>query len=157
MVLRAIEDHLRMKTSGKAEKVGAGDSLHIEHLLPQAWEEHWVPPAPEELDDSAAEAWREEWIEEHREERTTALHSLGNLTLLTQPLNTSVRNGPWSTKRSSIDEFSAFRLNRDIVLRHGADAWDEARIAQRGAELVDQISEIWPGPGSPVWSAIAVP
>lgn len=153
MVLRAIEDHLRKKTGGKAEKVGAGDSLHIEHLLPQAWEEHWVPAAPAGLDESAAEQWRQDWIQEHREERTLALHSLGNLTLLTQPLNSSVQNGPWSAKRSSIDEFSAFRLNRDIVLRHGAGGWDETGIAARGSELVDEILEVWPGPGSQVWAS----
>src|SRR5690348_2259784 len=56
-------------------------------------------------------------------------------------------------KRSSIDEFSAFRLNRDIVLRHGADGWDEARIAARGAELIAEIEEIWPGPTSSIWSS----
>jgi hypothetical protein len=152
MVLRAIEDRLRQKTGGKAEEVGVADAVHIEHLLPQAWEEHWTPAAPESLDEASALEWRQQWIDEHRDNRTIALHSLGNLTLLTQPLNASVQNGAWSAKRSSIDEFSAFRLNRDIVLRHGADGWDEARIAARGAELADTIVEIWPGPSSAVWA-----
>jgi len=43
--LRAIEHRLWERTAGKAEDLALKSELHIEHLLPQAWEEHWVPPA----------------------------------------------------------------------------------------------------------------
>lgn len=151
MVLIAIEDYLRDKTGGKAEKIEQRDRLHIEHLLPQSWYEHWTPAAQEDGDSPAALEQRQEWIESHEEHRNLVLHSLGNLTLLTEPLNTSVSNGPWPAKRSSIDEYSAFRLNREIVLRHGADGWDEQRIAARTEEMLAAIQAIWPGPECGEW------
>ena len=59
--------------------------------------------------------WRKQWIDEHAEHRNYCLHFIGNLTLLTEPRNLEVSNGPWPAKRSPIDEYSAFRLNRDVV------------------------------------------
>jgi hypothetical protein len=156
MVLLAIEDVLRQRTEGKAEQVSLGTSLHIEHLVPQAWEEHWVPFAPGHFDSDAAAAWRQQWMTEHREHRDFVLHSIGNLTLLTEPLNESVSNGPWEDKRSSIDEYSAFRLNRDIVLKYGTDGWDEEQVHNRSNDLIDLIIEIWPGPSAEAWSTPAV-
>jgi hypothetical protein len=39
--------------------------------------------------------------------RESVLHVIGNLTLLTEKLNPSVSNGPWSKKRPAILEHSA--------------------------------------------------
>jgi hypothetical protein len=153
MVLLAMEDLLREKTDGKAEKISPATNLHIEHLLPQAWEEHWTPAAPLELDGAEALEWRQRWLYEHADRRSQIVHSIGNLTLLSEPLNESVSNGPWEQKLSSIDEYSAFRLNRDIVLRHGANGWGEETVRSRSAEMVELVCEVWPGPGDDFWSA----
>lgn len=151
MVLLAIEDLLHEKTGGKAEKVSPATKLHIEHLLPQAWEEHWTAPPPAGLDSAQVLAWREQWLTDHVAHRNQIVHSIGNLTLLSEPLNESVSNGPWGQKLSSIDEFSSFRLNRDIVQRQGANGWHDETIHSRSAELVELICEIWPGPSAAHW------
>ena len=54
------------------------------------------------------------------------LDSLGNLTLLTQPLNSELSNGPWADKRKGISRHSTLFLNKDL-LEHssGDDQWDE--------------------------------
>jgi len=156
MVLLAIEDVLRRRTMGKAEQIATATGLHIEHLLPQAWQEHWVPPTPDSDQPDVASAWRQHWIAEHGEHRDIVLHSIGNLTLLTEPLNESVSNGPWEDKRSSIDEYSAFRLNRDIVLKYGADGWDEDRVTERARDLIDIMIDLWPGPAADQWATSAV-
>ncbi|TDV48956.1 DUF262 domain-containing protein [Actinophytocola oryzae] len=100
--LEAAEDHLRGYTGptplagGRIARVG----YPIEHLMPQKWETHW-PVA-----DLAAEIERGEHI-----------HRLGNLTLLTRSLNSSVSNGPWAGsggKRAKLREHDVFLMNRRI-------------------------------------------
>ena len=71
------------------------------------------------------------------------MHSLGNLTLLTQELNSSVSNGPFVTKRPEIAKQSVRRLNTYF---QDATTWDEAEIAKRGEKLLEHAKRIWPRP-----------
>jgi hypothetical protein len=98
MVLRAIDDLLWERTGGKAEGYALADTLHIEHLLPQSWEENWVPHPPDGLAEHEQLDWRQAWIEERRDRRNIVLHSIGNLTLLTEPLNLEVSKRPLATE-----------------------------------------------------------
>lgn len=118
-------------TSGMTEEVRRG-KLSVEHLLPQKWEENWpLPAAPE---DAAAVT----------EQRAQLLHTIGNLTLVTGSLNSSMSNESWSTKRRRILETSALTLNRRLP-----EVWDEQAIEARGAVLAGLASELWlrPQPG----------
>jgi hypothetical protein len=124
VVLRAIEEHRRDTKSD----LQFGD-LTLEHLMPQAWEEHWPPP-PHDGGDAI-------------ERRRLLLQSLGNLTLLTQPLNSAVSNGPWQQKRDEILRHSAIGLNRELSR---FDDWNEERIVGRGGELYEDARRIWPVP-----------
>lgn len=134
MVLEAIEDHLRGYGGTKASMTGARvprDALHIEHLLPRQWRPHWP------VQDQASEQAREQHVD-----------LLGNLTLLTQGLNSSVSNGPWlgdSGKRSRFQTYDVVLMNRWIH-EVSAAGWDEELIGTRTQDMIAAILAIWPVP-----------
>jgi hypothetical protein len=132
MVLEAIEDQLR---SEKSEGIELRGTLQVEHLMPQAWQEHW--PLPEEVDPIEARGRRE-----------ASIHRFGNLTLLTKRLNPAVSNSGWERKRKGILEHSALALNRQF---HHVLFWDEARIEDRTNEMYGVAARIWrrPAPSDP--------
>ena len=135
MILGAINKRLH---SSKQEPVSFAGKLTVEHVLPVGW----APPAwpepenvPEGLDDE----------ETAKEKRNRLLHTFGNLTLLTQELNSSVSNGPYDKKRPEIAEQSLIRLN--TWFQKEPD-WNETKILERGKALFGLAVEVWPRPGS---------
>jgi len=127
MLLEALE--LQLYT-GLTEKIKVEGVLTIEHLLPQAWYQHWPLPTDVPREDA----------EEHR---NTLLHTLGNLTLLTEKLNPKLSNGPWENKRRDILRHSALALNRPLEDYH---EWNEDAIMQRSEELFKAAQQAWPFP-----------
>ena len=71
------------------------------------------------------------------------IHTIGNLTLLTQGLNSSVSNGPFAAKRPAIAEHSTLRLNARFQ-DPGKSKWNEYDIRARGEELFAEAIMIWP-------------
>lgn len=139
MILIAIENHLRSKSGSKTEEPLVNPVQSIEHLLPQEGTLVDYPYAA----DSAAYALQDEKTENARER---LLHTLGNLTLLTQPLNSSISNGSFPRKRAEITEHSVLRLNRFLAGDSAPSVWDENSIVQRGQRLYEYIRAIWPTP-----------
>jgi len=126
MLLEAIEQELRNRRS---EKIELKEKLTIEHIMPQSWAKHWTLPedaTPEEI-----------------EERKQLVDRFGNLTLVTQPLNSSVSNAPWDTKKQGLMANSALALNRGL---QPYEEWNEETIAQRGEEMFKLARKIWPRP-----------
>lgn len=81
-------------------------------------------------------------------DRDAVVDTLGNLTLLTQRLNSKVSNGPWSGekgKRAALTAHDVLFLNRDLV-EVSDDGWDEEKIAERTALLTDVVVNIWTVP-----------
>lgn len=135
MVLEAIEDHLRGWRDGKeglgGERV-TRSKFAIEHVMPRKWAMHW-PLAS----DSRGET-----------ERDALIHTIGNLTLLTNKLNAKVSNGPWlgdNCKRHGIAAHDVLFLNNSLLKKAG-DGWTESAIRARSDELATNILEIWPVP-----------
>lgn len=128
LVLRGIEDHLR---TDKNEGVTISGKLTVEHVLPQKWRDHWPTDPP---GDPVTEA-----------ERDARVHRLGNLTLVTGPLNIPMSNGPWPDKRSALDDHSLLVLNKRLVAQN-PDVWTEQQIDARSAELATVAARLWPGP-----------
>lgn len=126
-MLRAIED---FAINEKGENVQIIGTLTIEHVMPQSWEEHW--PLPADKDQVTA-----------RVERETLLHTFGNLTLLTQKLNSAVSNGAYATKRPEIALQSKLQLNTHFQT---CMAWDENAIRGRGEQLFKVAQREWPYP-----------
>ena len=122
MLLEAAEDHARGYTGGgrfASERVPR-KGFPIEHLLPQRWQDHWDVASPIEA------TTRDEYV-----------HRIGNLTLLTTALNSSVSNGPWlgeSGKRSRLHEHDVFLMNR-WIRDESASGWSEGSSIDDGARL----------------------
>lgn len=127
MLILALESRA---STGKTERVRYDDGLTIEHLMPQKWERHW--PLPEDADAEEAEAWR-----------NRVLHTIGNLTLLTDKLNPAASNAAWPKKRDEILKHSILKLN--LCLKDAA-SWDEASIRDRSEQLFEHAKAIWPRP-----------
>jgi len=137
MILEAIEDHRR----GYGDRRPKGSArcprknFPIEHLMPQSWKTHWP------VDGLQAEIDRSEHI-----------HRIGNLTLLTEALNSSVSNAPWRHpnegrpgKRETIDDHDQFLMNRAVV-KMAPEEWTELLIDQRSEEMITALLETWPVP-----------
>ncbi len=100
--------------------------------MPKKWMNHWIAPDEQSLID----------------ERNRKLLTLGNLTIITQALNTSIRDADWETKKAGrgadkaglkkyaegIDTFSDY-LERPV--------WDETAIAERAGFLSAQAVKVW--------------
>lgn len=135
MVLESIEDHWRGWIPGQVSAAGMRirrASYAIEHVMPQSWQKHWP------LAEGVQEA-----------DRDARIHRLGNLTLLTKKLNSTVSNGPWlgdKGKVAHLQEKDVVLLNSRLVTSHGNQPWDEKGIDQRTAQAIDAILAIWPVP-----------
>jgi hypothetical protein len=115
----------------------------VEHLLPQGWTEHW-PFKDGRKGATALERFSlpdGDAVKEASHRRDRALQTFGNLTILTQPLNSSVSNGPWETKRTEILKYGLLPINQML---HRWPAWDENTIRERGEELFTHALKIWP-------------
>lgn len=131
MVLEGTEDAL---TSPKAEEEHVKRaSLTIEHIMPQAWREHWPLPNPDEPEAAGA--------------RDRLVHTIGNLTLVNCKLNPELSNGYWDRKREGLNDHSVLYLNKQLLKDFSAK-WDEAAIHARAEVLGNLAAKVWPG--SPV-------
>lgn len=147
-ILGAVEEHKRAQDP-KFGDVPPPSSMSIEHVMPQEWREYWRPVRPFSVE------------EEHA--RDKAVHTLGNLTLTPQPLNSSLRNRPWTDaeaeklgaggkdgrgKWSILSDFNLQVLNKEILAHE--DSWSEKDIEERSKELAQVVTEIWKGPDDDV-------
>ena len=81
-------------------------------------------------------------------ERWARLNRLGNLTIVTQPLNAAMSHSPWEKKRAELNRHSKLLLNAELAER---DTWDEQAIDERGRWLAQRLAIIWPGPELENW------
>ena len=126
MVLEAIE--LRLRTD-RTEDIGQAP-LTREHVMPESWPRYW--PLPEGQDS-----------EEAAEARNQAVREIGNLTLVTGRLNSSLSNEAWEKKKETLGKHTALRLNWEL-LQNAPETWDEAAIHERSRKLAEMVAEIWP-------------
>jgi hypothetical protein len=134
-VFESLEDRKRTTAS---EVVKIRSDLTLEHIMPVKWREFWPIPgteniSPEEID-----------VEQLSKEadRDAKVQTMGNLTLLTQSLNSSVSNGPYSVKLPAVRAQSALVLNREL---HDFDNWNDEMITLRGTKLFETARNIWRG------------
>ena len=134
LVLEGIESKLR---SPKAEQPDVPKKLTIEHLMPVGWGEgKW--PLPDGIDSVAG-----------REIRNRLVHTIGNLTLVNQRLNSSMSNDSWESKRVELLEHSVMTLNSELI---ATSQWSEDSISARSRRMSQLIAKCWPGPDSTEWA-----
>jgi uncharacterized protein with ParB-like and HNH nuclease domain len=128
--------------SSKSESLTFEEPPSVEHIMPQEWEELWpLADGTKGMDllelyeaaesDPRAIATRE---------RNTAIQTLGNLTILSTPLNSAQSNLPWEKKRPEMIKHSLLPINQDLL---DTETWDEAAIQQRSEKLFQRAVKIW--------------
>jgi hypothetical protein len=94
----------------------------LEHVMPKKW--------------STAPGWKD--IPRDFEGKQ---YMLGNLTVLTSPMNGDASRSPYASKRIFFTD-SMLQFNRELA--HYTGPWDAGHIERRGQELVQRICKAWP-------------
>ena len=129
-ILYLIESRIRNRNKHSTGLLGV-DKYSLEHMMPKNWRRNWKKA--------------DEMIDEERRDRM--LLTLGNLTIITQSLNASIRDADWKTKkfgsgsRSGLYKYAeGIDILSDYLMR---DEWNEDSIYERAEWLYGKASEIW--------------
>ncbi len=138
-ILRALERFSRTPMQ-ETQVVQLQEALTVEHVLPQSWQASGHYPL-DGVEDAAV-----------RLNRLRLIQTFGNLTLLTQPLNSSVSNGPFLNYEKDGESLPGKRtgfLGSLLVMNSYFQnsvitQWGDAEISARGACLFEQAKTLWP-------------
>ncbi len=123
-ILFCISLHQINNSKSDIKKLSSS-SYSTEHMLPQKWETNWAKTG---MDETA------------KIQRNKKLKTLGNLTLVTKSLNSSMKNAAWEIKKKALKEFSHLKITTDYV---NNTEWDEAKIDDRAIDLAAVALKIW--------------
>ncbi|HEY3637232.1 MAG TPA: DUF262 domain-containing HNH endonuclease family protein [Rhizomicrobium sp.] len=129
--------------SNKAEIFSFEEQPTIEHIMPEAWVENW-PLADGSIGLTALDMLIDESSDDRTkesQERNELVQTMGNLTILSQPLNSAQSNSSWNDKRPELMIHSLLPINQQLAT---SAIWDERAILSRGRELFDRASKVWP-------------
>ena len=133
------------KRSRFQEQTSIPEGLSIEHIMPKQWHHDWPLPNGEQATNSNYSFLEDDLSEKGKEQfdgRNRLIDTIGNLTLVTQALNSSLSNGSWDKKRGreGLGQ-SILALNKELV---EFSEWNEDRIIQRSEDLAKLVEKIWP-------------
>ena len=138
--LRYIFEHIeKAKRSKLSEEVEIKSALTVEHIMPQKWREHWPVGGFDHL--QTTEMSLEQF--EAETARDSVINKLGNLTLVTSPLNATMSNSSFSVKLPELRKHASLALNREL---NEYEDWDEGCVSSRGADLFEIARSIWKPP-----------
>lgn len=103
----------------------SSSSYSTEHMMPQKWEANW---SKEGIDETT------------KISRNKKIKTLGNLTLVTKSLNSSMKNAAWDKKKKALKEYSLLKITTDYI---DNKEWDETKINNRANDLSAMALEIW--------------
>lgn len=146
-VLLEIE---RVKRGKLQESLEVRDDLTVEHVMPSSWHENWpldggIVPTEDDRRAALFALEEDESAVGQIVRRNRLLHTLGNLTLVTQSFNSKVSNESFQRKRPEFERQSVLMLTKDIA---AATDWDECRIERRSRTLADLAVKVWAIPGN---------
>ncbi len=147
---RALLEEIELvKRNRFHETTTLAKELTVEHVMPREWTKTWPLEGPAPTSDQIVQAILSK-IEDDTPvgrivRRNRMKETIGNLTLLTQPLNSSVSNSPYAGKREALQQHSLLVLNREITQ---SQSWDEAAIVARSKALLPLALGIWRLPQS---------
>lgn len=144
-IILEVEHFIRGNKQEVVKFVNSG--LTIEHILPQTWFEYWQLDGETITEEDFKISVHAVMTEEdkngkfHRiENRNRILHTIGNLTILTNSLNPSVSNSSFEIKKQEIGTQSTVLLNTYL---QNKSTWNEEEIIVRSKYLYEQIKQIW--------------
>ena len=128
-IIYLIESYIR--PSNTATTLLGFQGYSLEHLMPKKWRNHW-----EGCDNSDMERARD-----------IKLLTLGNLAIIPQSLNASIRDAKWETKltgkgrRAGLKECAAGLSTMYEVLQK--DSWKEEDIENRAEWMYENARKLW--------------
>lgn len=129
-VIYLIEAKIRDGSKHATQLLGF-DKYSLEHLMPKKWENHWGMPNPPYTP----------------EERNSKLLTLGNLAIITQSLNASIRDSKWTAKLQGDGKRAGLKKYAEGIETIGDYLdylyWDEDTIKERAKYLSDKAISIW--------------
>ncbi len=105
----------------------------LEHVMPKKWRNNWKVP--------------DSFSEQDKEARDQLVLKLGNLTIITASLNSSIRDTSWKVKingkgnKKGLKEYSTGISIFEKYLSH--NNWNEEKIIKRGNELFELSRNVW--------------
>lgn len=129
-IIYFIETKIRDKDRQATSVLGI-NKYSLEHLMPKKWTNYWGKLSKKE----------------DVENRNFKLLTIGNLAIITQSLNASIRDSDWKTKKKGsnnkegLKHYSAGIETLQTYLE--LDNWDENEIAKRAEFLFNKAKEIW--------------
>lgn len=128
-ILYLLESALRNPKMGTSLKPLEGYTL--EHLMPKKWRNNWSSPT-----------------KNSEEDRDKILLTLGNLAIIPQPLNSSIRDANWTTKLVGKNAKTGLKVNASglITMQDALTKtdWNEETIEERADVLSEYALMIWP-------------
>lgn len=120
----------------------------LEHIMPKKWLAHWrdVPIKSSDLTLDAE-------LEEGKRYRDHKIQAIGNKTLLTSRLNSTIKNSEYSKKitgggdkRPGYESHTSLMITKELVekFKSGDVIWDESHIDRRTEELHKEFTKLWP-------------
>ena len=129
-VLYMIESKIRNRTIQSTALLGL-NRYSLEHIMPKKWENNWEKVVSEE-----------DKIYRNRE-----LLTLGNLTIITSSLNTSIRDADWDTKKTGKKDMKGLRQYSSgietITKYLEYEKWNEETIKERAIFLTKKAETVW--------------
>ena len=128
-ILYLLESYIR--PANTATTLYGFDGYSLEHLMPKKWRNNWGSCETEEL----------------ARQRDIKLLTLGNLAIIPQSLNASIRDGSWDTKlagkgnKPGLKECAAGLSTMYDVLQK--ESWAEEDIDLRAQWLFEYANKLW--------------
>jgi hypothetical protein len=120
----------------------------LEHVMPQKWKEYWGLDALQACYPDTGE--RVEDVNIAEDLRNHAVYEIGNMTLLTSRLNTSLRNYTFTKKmegegrKKGIKNYADLSVAKDIVESYDTRTdWNEFSIRERTNRLTSEFLSVW--------------
>lgn len=129
-VIYMIESKIRDQIKQSTQLLGI-KKYSLEHLMPKKWRNNW----------------KGNLSKDERDYRDFKLKTLGNLAIITQSLNTSIRDANWGTKKKGQKNKHGLKHYsggiETLVPYLDLDVWDEDAIDKRADFLYQKALEIW--------------
>ena len=129
-VLYFIESKIRNRSLQSTQLLGMS-KYSLEHLMPKKWENNWDKLS----------------THEDKINRNRKLLTLGNLAIITQALNSTIRDANWTIKRAGKADkkgLNTYAAGLETISQYlSEDEWNEQTIEDRASFLYENAKEIW--------------
>lgn len=129
-IIYLLESKIRNKNKQSTQLLGIGN-YSLEHLMPKKWENKWANVPNKEAKDF----------------RNFKLKTLGNLAIITQSLNASIRESNWPTKKRGSGKKKGLRHYsggiETLAPYLDLQEWNEEEIKKRAGFMFENAKSIW--------------